>query len=285
MSLLVASLLAGCGAAGGASPSTTDSQAPDARADAADDALPLPTPDTAAVDARAEIADASIPDALADASSQDTDTAADQAAGDAASDGPAPDSPGDTTGPWDTTGPGPDAAADLAGSDAETDGGGPDLLPDAVAEDAGPADASPTDASPADASPADASPADASPTDVPPDPADVPPDSADVIPCAPCGPGETCIDGTCQCTQPCSLIECGLNACGEWCGDCADGFECSPENSCVALPGPCPPQPPFGTKLGDVVPDLAFLDCDGNVHTLHDLCPKKVAWIFVFEGW
>ncbi len=54
-----------------------------------------------------------------------------------------------------------------------------------------------------------------------------------------------------------------------------------------AAPEPelCPPQPPFGTSLGDRVPDVELTDCDGNAHRLHDLCAARFAWIFEFAAW
>lgn len=47
----------------------------------------------------------------------------------------------------------------------------------------------------------------------------------------------------------------------------------------------CPPAGPFGTAVGDTIPNATFRDCDGNFHTLHDLCETRAAWMFVYAGW
>jgi peroxiredoxin len=49
--------------------------------------------------------------------------------------------------------------------------------------------------------------------------------------------------------------------------------------------GLCPPQGPFGDAVGSVAPDVEFPDCDGQMHSLHDLCEHKVGWIFEFAAW
>jgi peroxiredoxin len=49
--------------------------------------------------------------------------------------------------------------------------------------------------------------------------------------------------------------------------------------------GLCPPQGPFGDAVGSVAPDVEFPDCDGQMHSLHDLCAHKVSWIFEFAAW
>lgn len=47
----------------------------------------------------------------------------------------------------------------------------------------------------------------------------------------------------------------------------------------------CPPMGPFGVNRGDVLPDPALVDCDGNPYSLHGLCGKKAAWQFHLAGW
>jgi peroxiredoxin len=47
----------------------------------------------------------------------------------------------------------------------------------------------------------------------------------------------------------------------------------------------CPPAGPFGTRAGDISPDFTLTDCDGNTHTLHELCEKQVTWLFEFADW
>ena len=49
--------------------------------------------------------------------------------------------------------------------------------------------------------------------------------------------------------------------------------------------GICPPMAPYGTSQGDIVKDAVLVDCDGVEHSVHDLCEKKVTWIFSFSGW
>ena len=48
----------------------------------------------------------------------------------------------------------------------------------------------------------------------------------------------------------------------------------------------CPPEDgDRGLDLGQVVPDLALLTCDGTPMSLHDLCPRKAAYFFVYADW
>jgi hypothetical protein len=47
----------------------------------------------------------------------------------------------------------------------------------------------------------------------------------------------------------------------------------------------CPPAAPFGTEPGDVSADIELLDCDGNTHTLHELCETQVLWLFEYADW
>ncbi len=60
----------------------------------------------------------------------------------------------------------------------------------------------------------------------------------------------------------------------------------------VAEPGPngftgaCPPTATeFGLELGDVVPDLELMDCDGSPVGLHELCAHKAAYFFIYNDW
>ena len=50
-------------------------------------------------------------------------------------------------------------------------------------------------------------------------------------------------------------------------------------------PVSCPPTGPFGTSTGEIVPDVTLLDCEGNPHSLHDLCTHEVAWVFEYTDW
>jgi len=47
----------------------------------------------------------------------------------------------------------------------------------------------------------------------------------------------------------------------------------------------CPPEGPYGTQVGDKAADVTLLDCEGEPHTLHDLCPFNAGWIFAYAGW
>ena len=58
----------------------------------------------------------------------------------------------------------------------------------------------------------------------------------------------------------------------------------TPPDGAVAGPG-CPPQGPFGTNVGSVVPNATVMDCDGNDVTLHSLCDGDAVWISMFADW
>jgi peroxiredoxin len=49
--------------------------------------------------------------------------------------------------------------------------------------------------------------------------------------------------------------------------------------------GVCPPAGPTGSRDGDTIPDVAFVDCDGAEVSLHDLCEAPAAWIFEYAAW
>jgi hypothetical protein len=62
----------------------------------------------------------------------------------------------------------------------------------------------------------------------------------------------------------------------------------APQHDVVAdkeEPGLCPPAEPFGTEVGETLPEVEFTDCDGNQYTLHDLCQFEAGWFFTFAGW
>ncbi|MCA9610062.1 MAG: redoxin domain-containing protein [Myxococcales bacterium] len=50
-------------------------------------------------------------------------------------------------------------------------------------------------------------------------------------------------------------------------------------------PAICPPVGPFGNAVGDVAPDLVLMDCDGNPHSLHELCEDRAVWLFEYADW
>lgn len=47
----------------------------------------------------------------------------------------------------------------------------------------------------------------------------------------------------------------------------------------------CPPHAPFGTEVGDTLPNVELVDCDGDPYSLHDLCPREVGYVFELSGW
>lgn len=77
----------------------------------------------------------------------------------------------------------------------------------------------------------------------------------------------------------CALSACGAADNGLGPGDLAD-----------AGPGglglSCPPDADeFGVELGQVVPDVELVDCDGTPASLQDLCAHKAAYFFVYTDW
>ncbi len=53
----------------------------------------------------------------------------------------------------------------------------------------------------------------------------------------------------------------------------------------TAATAACPALGPFGTRAGDVASDVTLLDCDGNEHSLHDLCEKAAGWVIEYADW
>ena len=47
----------------------------------------------------------------------------------------------------------------------------------------------------------------------------------------------------------------------------------------------CPPHGPFETEVGHPLANVLLLDCDGRPHALHDLCPRRLAYVFEFADW
>ena len=100
-----------------------------------------------------------------------------------------------------------------------------------------------------------------------------------------CGFDEVCVDGKCVCLEPCGDKVCGKDLCGDPCGTCEQGFACSPEGQCYDEDPMCPPVPPFGTTISSTVPNAVLFDCDDNIYEMHDLCPQKISWVYLFNGW
>ena len=47
----------------------------------------------------------------------------------------------------------------------------------------------------------------------------------------------------------------------------------------------CPATGAPGLSLGQVIPDVALRDCEGQDTSLHALCPRKAAYFFVYADW
>jgi len=87
------------------------------------------------------------------------------------------------------------------------------------------------------------------------------------------------------CEAECEGKQCGDDGCGGSCGECPAWLVCDEQELCAPATAQCPPLGPFGQEVGDQLADAVLLDCDGNEYTIHDLCPYKISWIFVFAGW
>jgi peroxiredoxin len=59
----------------------------------------------------------------------------------------------------------------------------------------------------------------------------------------------------------------------------------------ACAPGPrpdtvsCPPSPPFGCALGDVMEDITFSDAGGSTLSLHGLCGSAMTLLYHYYGW
>jgi thiol-disulfide isomerase/thioredoxin len=47
----------------------------------------------------------------------------------------------------------------------------------------------------------------------------------------------------------------------------------------------CPPAPPYGTDVGEVLRNFVVYDCAGTPHRIHDLCETDVVWIWELAEW
>lgn len=92
----------------------------------------------------------------------------------------------------------------------------------------------------------------------------------------------------CETTPPAGPVDAGRLGSPD-AGRATDaGPAASPDASAPedAAPAPlCPPSGPFGPGAGDVAEDLVLLDCDGNEHSLHELCERDVVWLFELADW
>ncbi|HEY3452450.1 MAG TPA: hypothetical protein VGK67_39265 [Myxococcales bacterium] len=73
-----------------------------------------------------------------------------------------------------------------------------------------------------------------------------------------CGMDQSCIDGACE-TCGCGQRECGTDACGLWCGNCATPKVCSTEGRCVGVTCSCD-----GKECGDDGCGKSCGECLGN---------------------
>jgi peroxiredoxin len=87
------------------------------------------------------------------------------------------------------------------------------------------------------------------------------------------------------CTPVCGTRACGDDGCGGTCGACELGATCDESGACVPPRGLCPPSGPIGTRDGDTIPDVTFVDCEGAEVSLHDFCDAPATWIFEYAGW
>ena len=79
----------------------------------------------------------------------------------------------------------------------------------------------------------------------------------------------------------CEAVSCGLDAFGLECGGCDDGTKCI-DGECQVWN--CPPEGPFGTAIGDTVLNIQLKDCDGNTHSLQDLCGAPAGFFNLLAG-
>ena len=79
------------------------------------------------------------------------------------------------------------------------------------------------------------------------------------------------------------LLFSGCTEPSEWYGDeVSETNSCEPNCDSEAV---CPPDGLPGFEVGDTLTDINFLNCDGEVVSLHDLCGKRTGLIFNFYGW
>lgn len=58
------------------------------------------------------------------------------------------------------------------------------------------------------------------------------------------------------------------------------------EDTSMDAPAPlCPPSPPYGADVGEVLGPFTVYDCDGTPHRLEDLCETDVVWLWEMAEW
>ena len=80
----------------------------------------------------------------------------------------------------------------------------------------------------------------------------------------------------------CEEVACGRDTYGVNCGTCEDGTKCI-DGSCQVWN--CPPEGPYGAEIGDTVLNIELQDCDGNTHSLQDLCGAPAGFFNLLAGY
>ena len=81
--------------------------------------------------------------------------------------------------------------------------------------------------------------------------------------------------------ETCTDVACGQDMYGVECGGCDEGMACI-NGGCQVWN--CPPAGPYGAEIGQTVMDIELKDCDGNTHSLQDLCGAQVGFFNLLAG-
>ena len=80
--------------------------------------------------------------------------------------------------------------------------------------------------------------------------------------------------------------ECGEDAYGVSCGECAEGFQCTADSVCVVNYCPTTAPPAFGVNEGNTAEQIILKDCDGNEFKFEDnMCNNNATFINLFAPW
>ncbi len=98
-----------------------------------------------------------------------------------------------------------------------------------------------------------------------------------------CGNGFGCDEGACVCLDVCPGMECGNDLCGNACGSCPAGSQCT-AGECVES---AYPPPPYGPFVGDTLPSQVYLaPADLSERTFHPFYGDgKVLLVTFNAGW
>ena len=89
-------------------------------------------------------------------------------------------------------------------------------------------------------------------------------------------------EGSCaSLVEACTDSTCGLDVYGVECGGCDEGMACI-DGACQVWN--CPPPGPYGTEIGQTVLNIELKDCDGNTHSLQDLCGAPAGFFNLLAG-